>query len=220
MARENFAHFGNNLVFPARKLRRTALAPFLIGGNRSRGLGAVDQILDLHLAARLLVRALNDHARRIALVGIFELVAHVFGIAEIKLGADFCGTQGRAHLLIVGAAIAIEYCDDHGAKFGLGVELAEHRERGLQPRHADGKSGRRHRLAANPRDEAIIAPAAADRTKTHRTAFFVFGVEKQFNLVDGAGVIFEAADDRNIYIYPTRTIAGSFTEFHDLNEFV
>src|ERR1700738_5580163 len=86
MAREHFAHLGDNLVFPARKLRRARLAPFLIGGNGGGGLGAVDQILDLHLAARLLVRTLNDHTRRIALVGLFELVAHVLRVAEIQFG--------------------------------------------------------------------------------------------------------------------------------------
>src|SRR6266853_5481432 len=101
MTREDFAHLGDNFFFLARKLRRTALAPFLIGGNRGGGLGALDQILDLHLAARLFIAALNDHARRIAPVGIFELVAHVFGIAEIQLGADVGVAQRRDHFLIV-----------------------------------------------------------------------------------------------------------------------
>ena len=51
--------------------------------------GAEDQVLDLDLAARFLVAALNDGARRAALVGIFELRADiVLRIAEIKLGAD------------------------------------------------------------------------------------------------------------------------------------
>src|SRR5437588_6153227 len=53
MARQNFAHFGDDLAFAAGKLRRTGLAPFLVGGDRRGCLGALDQILDLHLAARL-----------------------------------------------------------------------------------------------------------------------------------------------------------------------
>src|ERR1700694_3972717 len=116
MPRQYFAYFGDDLVFPARKLRRTSLAPFLIGGNRGGSLGAVDQILDLYLAARLLIAALNDHTRRIAPVGVFELVAHVFGIAEIQFGADVGVAQGRHHLLIIRNAIAIEYRDDDGAE--------------------------------------------------------------------------------------------------------
>ena len=71
-------------------------------------------------------------------------------------------------------------------------------ERGLQPRHADGKAGRRHRLAAEARHQAIITPAAADRAEAHGAAFFVFGLKQQFHLVDRAGVVFEATDDGKI----------------------
>src|SRR4051812_33208160 len=46
MARQNFAHFGDDLAFTAGKLRRTGLAPFLVGGDRGGRLGALDQILD------------------------------------------------------------------------------------------------------------------------------------------------------------------------------
>ena len=42
------------------------------------------------------------------------------------------------------------------------------------------------------------APTAADRTKHDRLALFVGHLERQFNLEDGAGVVFEAADDRGI----------------------
>ncbi len=52
-----------------------------------------------------------------------------------------------------------------------------------------------HRLAAKARDEAVITPAAADRAEAHRAALLVLGFEQQFNLVDRAGVIFEAAHD-------------------------
>src|SRR5260221_11701374 len=35
-----------------------------------------------------LVRALNNYARRVTPISIFQLIAHVLGIAEIKLGAN------------------------------------------------------------------------------------------------------------------------------------
>src|SRR3981189_2439704 len=171
MLRQHFAHLGDELIFPARKLRGATLAPFLVGGDRRPALRALDRILDLNFATPLLVRALNDHARRIAPVGIFELVAHVLGIAEIELGANVGVAQGRDHLLVIGDAIAVEHGDDDGTEFRRGVELAEHGERGLQPRHADGKAGRRYRLATKARHQPIIAPAATDRTEPHRTAF-------------------------------------------------
>src|SRR5207237_6240296 len=88
MARQHFTHFGDDLVLPARELRRPRLPPFLVGGDRGGRPGALDQVLDLHLAARPLVRTLDNDARRVAAVGIFELVAHVLGIAEIELGTD------------------------------------------------------------------------------------------------------------------------------------
>ena len=47
-------------------------------------------------------------------------------------------------------------------------------------------------------DQAVVAPAAADRAEAHRAAFLVLGLEGQFNFVDRAGVIFEAADDGGI----------------------
>src|SRR4051794_13218250 len=175
MARQHFSHLGDKLIFAARKLRGAALSPFLIGGDRSGGLGALDQVLDLHLAARLFITALDDHARRIALVGVFELVAHVLRIAEIKLGADFCVAQGRDHLLVIGDAILVEHGHHYGAEFRFAVELAKHRERRLQPRHADRKSRRGYRFAAKTRYQAIIAPAAANRAEPHGATLFVLG---------------------------------------------
>src|SRR5215475_1642327 len=100
MPREYLAHLGDDLVLLAGELRGTALTPFLVGGDCRRGLGALDQVLDLHLAASLLVRALDDHAGRVAAVSVFELVAHVLRIAEIELGTDIRATQLRDHFLI------------------------------------------------------------------------------------------------------------------------
>ncbi len=107
----------------------------------------------------------------------------------------FFVAQRCDHLLVIGDAVAVEHGDDDGTEFRCGVELAEHRQCGLQPRHADGKTGRRHRLAAEARDEAIITSAATDRAEAHRAAFLVFGFEREFDFVDRAGVIFEAAHD-------------------------
>src|SRR5262249_29265547 len=68
-------------------------------------------------------------------------------------------------------------------------------ERRGKPRHADREAGRRHRLAAEARDEAVIATAAADRAEAHGAAAFVLGLERQLHLVDRAGVVLEPADD-------------------------
>src|SRR4051794_27193762 len=88
MTRQHLAYFGDDLILVAGKLRGARFAPLLMRGDRGGRLGAFDQILDLHLAARFFIRALDDDARRVAPVGIFQLVAHVFGIAEIKLRAE------------------------------------------------------------------------------------------------------------------------------------
>src|SRR5262245_58222832 len=61
-----------------------------------------DQVLDLDFAARFLVAALNDGARRVPLVGVFELRPDiVFRIAEIELGTDVRRAQGGHHALII-----------------------------------------------------------------------------------------------------------------------
>src|SRR6266702_4561390 len=127
MARQDLAHFCDELGFAARELRRAARAPFLVGGDRGSSFGAFDQILDLHLATRFFIRALDDDAGRVAAVGIFQLVAHVLGIAEISLGADAGGAQARNHLLVIGDAVAVEHGNDDGTEFGPRVELAEQR---------------------------------------------------------------------------------------------
>ena len=78
------------------------------------------------------------------------------------------------------------------------VELAEVLQRRHQARDADGKAGGRHRLAAEARDQAVIAPAAADRAEAHDLAVLVGDLGEQFGLVDGAGVVFEAAHDGGV----------------------
>src|SRR5216683_7178965 len=79
VALQHLAHGVDQLLLRHRELRRPALAPFLIGRDRRRGPLAFDQILDLDLAPRVLVGALDDDARRAALIGIFELRSHLAG---------------------------------------------------------------------------------------------------------------------------------------------
>jgi len=136
---------------------------------------ADDQILDGDFALGLFVGALDDHAGTVAPVGVFELVAEVFRIAEIKLGADFCRAQLRHHVLIIGEAVPIEHGNDNRTIPGFAVELAEIFERSGEPRHADGKSGRRHRLAAKARHQSVVTPAPADRTEARRAVLAVGG---------------------------------------------
>ena len=85
-----------------------------------------------------------------------------------------------------------------GPGSGFSPSLPSAVERRLQPRDADGEAGRRHRLAAEARHQPVITPAAADRAEAHRAAFLVFGFDQQFNFVDRAGVVLEAADDGGI----------------------
>ena len=76
MARQHFTHPGDDLVFPAGELRRPRLAPFLAGGDRSGSPGALDQVLDLHLAARLLVGKLPRWDKT---TGSIDLYAWYYG---------------------------------------------------------------------------------------------------------------------------------------------
>src|SRR5215472_4693499 len=220
MAREHLAHFRDDLFLLARKLRRAGFTPFLVRSDRGRGPGALDQVLDLHLAARPFVRTLDDHARRVAAVGIFELVAHIPGVAEIKLGANIFVAQACNEFLVIRDAVAIEHADHHGAEFGAAVELPEQGQRRLQARDANGKSGCRYRLAAKAGHKAIIAPAAPDRTEAHRPALFVLGVEQKLHFEDRAGVIFKTAHHGGIDLDTIRSVTGRGGELTYLVEFV
>ena len=70
-----------------RELGRARRLPFLVRGDASGRPRALDQVLDLHLAAGALVGALDDHAGAAAPVGVFHLRLHA-GRAEIELGPD------------------------------------------------------------------------------------------------------------------------------------
>src|SRR5207245_3737403 len=130
------------------------------------------------LALGLFIAALDDDARCGTLVGIFHLRAELAG-AKIKLGADVGVAQLLHHALIVGDAVLLEHGDHYWPGRRLALDLADELERREQTRHADGESGRRHRLAAEARYEPIVAPAAAHRAETHGTALFVLGGEQK-----------------------------------------
>src|SRR5262249_59292273 len=98
----------------------------------------------------------------------------VLWVPKIELGADVSRAQRRHHALIIGDAVAIEHCDHDRACCCLLAELAERGERGLQARHADRKTGCRHRLAAEAGDQPVIASAAAYRPEAHPSTPFLF----------------------------------------------
>ena len=85
VAIQNFPHGGDHVDFLNRNLRRPRRLPFLVGGDGRAGLGAFDQILDLHFPPFALVRSLDDDARALAPVGVFHLRPHARR-AEIDLG--------------------------------------------------------------------------------------------------------------------------------------
>ena len=116
--------------------------------------------------------------------------------------------------------ILVEDRDDDRAGLRFVVELAQMHQRGGKPRHADGKSGGGHRLAAKARDKPVISSAAADRAEAYGKPSSSFGRERQLNLENGAGVIFEAAHDGRIDCDAVDRIAPSIRQQYDLFEFI
>ena len=197
MAGENLPNPFDKLRFGHGELRLGLLLQIFLavldGGER----GAEDQILDLHLAFRLLVAALDDDARRAAPIGIFHLRLHA-GLAEIKLGADVRCAKRLRHLLIVGDAVAIEHEHDDGALRGARLEFAEALEAEQEPRHADGDAGGRNLLAGEALDQPVIAPAADDRAEPDGLTLLVLDRSGQLGLEHWSCVIFQPAHDRGI----------------------
>src|SRR5262249_55266117 len=112
--RQNLAHRFDQPILRYRKLRLGLLAQIVVALlGKSCELGAYDQIFDLDFALLLFVRTLDDDTGAAAAIGIFHLRAESAG-AEIKFGPDAGLTQNRNHALIIGDAVLIEYCDDHG----------------------------------------------------------------------------------------------------------
>src|SRR5262245_35070968 len=92
-------------------------------------------------------------------------------------------------------------------------------QRRHQARHADGESRRRHRLTAEARNQSVVASAAANRTETNGLAVLALEGKRQLNLVDRAGVVFEAADDGGINLNLTLEIAGCFGQIGNMLKF-
>jgi hypothetical protein len=189
-----------------RDLRGPRLAPFLATVDAFGHLGALDQVLDLNLAAGALVVALDHHARGAALVGVFHLRLHA-GRAEIEFGADAGVAQFAHQPLMLADALAVHDQHHDGGKRRPLLDAPQRLQRRIEPRHADGEPGRRHQFAAEPGHEVVVAPAAADGAEADGAAGFVGGLEGQLGLEDGAGVIFEAADHRRIDADAIRAIA-------------
>ena len=199
MAGEHRAHGVDQFLLGDGKLRLRLLLQMLLAALfQLCQFGADDQVLDGDFALGLLVGALDDHAGRVALVGVFELIAEIARVAEIKLGADVGRAQLADHVLVFGEAVLVEHGDDDRAGLGLAVELAEMLQRCGEPRHADGKSGGRHRLAAKARHEPIVAPARSNGAEAHQLSVIAHNREGEVNFEDRTGVIFEAADDGGV----------------------
>ena len=99
------------------------------------------------------------------------------------------------HLLVVGEAVLLHDEHDHGAVGGGGLVLVDGGERRLQARDADGEAGGRHLGAEEALDQAVVAPAAADRAEAHGLAVLVDDRDGDLGFEHGAGVVLEAADD-------------------------
>ncbi len=110
--------------------------------------------------------------------------------------------QARDEPLIVRhrVSVAVERQHDNrprrfGRRDDRALDRAQRRE---QARDANREAGRRHRLGAEARHEAVVAPAAADRAEADRPAVLARRLEGQLRFEDGAGVIFEAAHDGSV----------------------
>ena len=86
--------------------------------------------------------------------------------------------------------------------------FADERERRLQARDADREAGCRNFLACEARDEIVVAAAAADRAEADGLAVIAFDLERQLGFEDGTGVVFEAADDDEVYANSPIVVTG------------
>src|SRR3989337_2944531 len=137
VARQNFANGIDHAGFGHGELCLGLLFQIVVAVLDGSERGAKDQVLDLHLAADLLVAALDDDARAAALVGIFHLRLHAV-IAEIKLGTDIRLAKPLGHYLIVGQSVAVEH-EHHDRPLDYACLIfAEALEAEQEPRHADG----------------------------------------------------------------------------------
>ena len=99
------------------------------------------------------------------------------------------------HFLVGGDLVLIHHRARRPGRSVGGGRAADQVQRRLQARDADGEAGGGHLLAGEARDEIVVAPAAADGAEADGVALLVLGRDQQLGFEDGAGVVFEAADD-------------------------
>ena len=178
------------------------------GGSRARPLSsisaesalALDQVLDLRRAGLALLGALDDGAGAAAAVGILQLrriLPDCPGYISARMPA---ARRSRHHLLVAAEAfrVAVHDEDDDGAD-GIGQSSLPRFFSAVIRRDTPmEKPVAGTVLAREALDQPVIAPAAADRAEATTWPFSLGTVEEKFGLVDGAGVVFEAADDGGV----------------------
>ena len=80
----------------------------------------------------------------------------------------------------------------------VGPDAARRLQGREQPINTDGDPGGWHLLTREALDQIVIAIATSDRAELHGLALFVLDVKGQLRLIDGAGVVAQAAHDRGI----------------------
>src|SRR5690606_23288804 len=147
------------------------------------------------------------------------LLAELLGLPEEHLGANAGIAECGDHGLVAGSVVLVHDEDDDRADRCAGAEIAGELQRIGKARHADGEAGCRHRFAAESRDQPVIAATAADRAEDHVLALFVLHLEGEFDLEDGARVVFEAADHGGVDLDAVGPVAARQKEALHLAKF-
>ena len=129
-----------------------------------------DQILDRDFALDFFIGALDNDAGLLRRSAYFICGPNCRSRDKARRGCRHCAApppwpDNRRY-------VKIKHGDDDRAAFGFQVDFPRC-QRGKKARYADGKTGRRHRLAAKAQDEAIVTPTAADRTEARRAVLAV-----------------------------------------------
>src|SRR5262249_7097622 len=225
VARQHVAHGIDELILGHGELRLGLLRPVIVVVlAQPRDLGAEDEIFDLNFTFCSFVTALNHHAWTAAPVGIFHLRSE-FAVTQIELGTNLLSrrvlsvAQLHHQALIVGNGNVGKYRHHDRPRLGLALDLAEMLQRRHQPRHADGETRRRHRLAAKARDQSVVAPTGSNGAETHRSAGLVFDLERQIHFEDWAGVVLKAAHHRRINTDLPKVVRSQ-RQIGDLSKFI
>src|SRR6516225_1112140 len=196
--RQHPAHGLYEVCFWNGNLRRAGLAPLLGVLDGGGGLGALDQILDLYLPARDLVRSLDDDAGTAALVRVLHLRLHA-GAAEIHLRAHSRGPQALREPLEPRQVGSVHHQYHDRAQSTASLRRADGRQRRLQSRYADREAGGRHALAREAGDEIVVASPAADRAETHELSLVVAALEGELRLEHRTRVVVETAHHAGVH---------------------